>query len=451
MRFNSPLSAVLSGQFLLEESAVPAFLMQVTQLLTATSNAPAAPRADELLAPPVCFAITADATSVQLRGYGSLDDVPAGSVAVTVVSGVMLPDDYYDWDYGYVAGTRTLGARIQQADAHPNIVAHVGWFITPGGSTLGLESFGDIVAHTSKPFVSYADMMCSAGMWAGSGADRVVVAKTGILGSIGTKWDGLDMSGYYEKLGIKQVTHTATASTDKTTAFDEALKGKGQLLRSQLLDPLNDVFVATMTANRPDAGPETQTGLLYVGQASVDAGLADQLGSLQDAIQLAFDLADGTTATGITGASAASSSLSTPNPQLTMFGKKVTALAAVMALAGKDIIATAEADAANEELRTAGVTSAALITEAKYNELAAKAGRADAAEAKVGELTTAKTKLETDLAASQAEVTRLGALGGATPTTPGKAEGDQPAAPAAKTYFDPNAEHNSYVATLIGQ
>jgi ClpP class serine protease len=462
MRFNSPLSAVLGGQFLLEDSAVPSFMMQVVQLLTASSG-PELPRPADAPAPVACLAISADATSVQLRGYGSLDDVPTGSIAVTLVRGVMMPDDYYDYDYGYVAGTRTLGARMQQADAHPNIVGHVGWFITPGGSVLGVEGFADIVATTTKPFVSYVEMMCSAGFWSGCGADRTVIAKTGIAGSIGTKWDGIDYSAYLERIGIKQVTATATASTDKTKAFDEALKGKPALLRSQMLDPLNDVFVASVQQHCPNVIADALTGKVFVGQAAIDAGLAHQIGSLQDAIQLAFDLAESATSAATSGStsSASSFSLSPSTPSsisnMGLFSTKPTALAAVAALAGKTGLSAETTKAANEELVAAGITDAAIITQSEYLTLTGKAARVDAAEGKVTELTATvntltadKTKLTTDLATANAEVTRLGALGGAAPTSSVKPEGDKQEAPKAHAWFDANAEHNKDAAALLG-
>lgn len=452
MPFNSPLSAALAGQFLLEESAVPGFLMQVAQLLTSTTSAPTAPAAGTPT-PAACLAISADATSVQLRPYGSLDDVPAGSVAVTVVNGVMMPYDDYDWDAGYVPGTRTLAARIQQADAHPNIVAHVGLFATPGGSVMGLEHFADIIAGTEKPFVSFVEMMCSAGFWAGSGANKTVVARTGIAGSIGTKWDGLDMSGYLAKLGLVQVTVTATDSTDKTKAFDEALKGKPALLRSQMLDPLNDEFLKTVRANCPDVVDDALTGKVFVGQACVEAGLAHLVGSLQDAIQLAFDLANqsGPVAADTT-ASLSPSPSTTSHTTMGLFSKNTTAsLAAVAALSGKTGLTATDTKAANEELVAAGITDAAIITQAEYTDLTARAGRADAAEKTVATLTADNTKLTADLTASQAEVTRLGALGGAQPTTSGKTEGDKLDAPKAHAWFNGDHDHNKEAAALLGK
>jgi ClpP class serine protease len=454
MQFNSSLAAVLGGQFLLEESAVPAFMLQSARLLM--EGGPSAPRPTEQTAPPVVFAIGMDATSVQLRGYGSLDEVPAGSIAITTVSGVMMPEDTYDYDYGYVRGTRTLAARMQQADAHPNIVAHVLALSTPGGSTLGLEHFGDIVAGTTKPIVGHIEMMCSAGLWVGSGCDRLVIARTGIAGSIGTKWDGFDYSKFYEKMGITQVTVTATDSSDKTRMFDEALKGKPGLLRSQLLDPLNNEFLATVGRNLPSATADTKTGKLFVGQAAVDNGLANQLGSLQDAIQLAYDLAD---EAGLISTSHFSASINSPSPSTSLqptimglFGSnKTTAFAALSALANKTGLTAESAKAANEELVAAGINEAAIITKAEYQELSAKAERGIAAEAKVLELTASTTKLTNDLAASQKEVARLGALGGAEPTATTKPAGDnQGESPKAHAWFNTEHDHNKEAAALLG-
>jgi len=454
MQFNSALAAVLGGQFLLAESAVPAFMLQMGRLLT--EGGPGAPaQAPEPGEQPVVHAVSLDATSVQLRPYTSLDDVPAGSVAITSVSGVMMPDSTYDWDYGYTPGTRQLAVQLQQADAHPNICAHVLNLATPGGSTLGLEHFAGVLLGLEKPVVAFVEMMCSAGLWFGSGADVIVIARTGIAGSIGTKWDGMDFSGFYQKLGIVPVTVTATDSSDKTAMFDQALKGKPGLLRSQLLDPLNDEFLATVKANCPDATPDTLTGKLFVGQAAVDNGLANQLGSLQDAIQLAFDLADEqgyvAPATGIFSASTSPSI--TSSTTMSLFKKSTTAtaaFAALAALAGKNDLKATDAKAANEELIAAGVTDAAIITRAEYQELSAKAERVEAAEKDATAAKASVTDLTAKLTASEKEVARLGALGGAAPTTSTKAEGDKVDEPKAHAWFNKDHDHNKEAAALLG-
>ena len=141
-----------------------------------------------------------------------------------------------------------------------------------------------------------------------------------------------------------------------------------------------------------------------------------------------------------------------------LFSKNTTAsLAAVAALSGKTGLTATDTKAANEELVAAGVTDAAIITKAEYLDLSAKAGRVDAAEktatdltAQVGTLTTAKTDLEGKLATATAEVTRLGALGGAPPTTSSKPDGEQLDAPKAHAWLNAEHDHNKEANALLG-
>ncbi|QNE39490.1 hypothetical protein F1C16_07960 [Hymenobacter sp. NBH84] len=100
--------------------------------------------------------------------------------------------------------------------------------------------------------MSYAEQMCSAGYWAGSSANGgiVVGGRTAMIGSIGTKTEFLDFRGFYEKLGIKQVGANATASTNKNAAFDQLIAGNAEPIQQELLDPLNEVLLSTVRANR---------------------------------------------------------------------------------------------------------------------------------------------------------------------------------------------------------
>ncbi|MGI4760475.1 MAG: S49 family peptidase, partial [Janthinobacterium lividum] len=266
----------------------------------------------------------------------------------------------------------------QQADAHPSFIGHVGVFNTPGGSTMGLENFAGIIAGTQKPFVSLVQQACSAGYWSASGGNVVMLAgRTAMAGSIGTMAEFLDFTGYFEQLGIKTVTVNATKSTNKNASFQAAINGDPEPLRAEILDPLNEVFLSTVTTNRGDKIPAKQlelvtSGMVFVGEANLANGLADLMGSLDEAVALAEQLAG--------EADSSDSSSSTSN---SMFGKKLTLGAAAHALISAETVTPEQATAANEELKTAGVTGALLITEAAFNDLTTKAGRADAAEASV--------------------------------------------------------------------
>ena len=344
--------SVLHGPFLLDGAALQGFMLQVSQVMTGKVKAEDLGAQARSRSP-----FQAHASALGLQGYQSLDEVPAGSVAVHVVSGVMLPGD--SW---FGQGTASIGQGVVAADQHPNIVAHVGVFNTPGGSTMGLEDFASLIGATQKPFVGYASQACSAGCWSIAGSNAIVLAgRTAMMGSIGTKAEFLDFSGYFKQLGIEQISIKATKSSNKNRSFDEAIAGNPEPLRAEILDPLNEVFLDTMLECRGDKIPAKQqgavlSGLVFVGQDCLDKGLADQLGSFDDAVQLARQLA------GTTSASSTSSSMG-------LFGNKVALGAAMQALVGAAAVTAEMATAANAELKDAGITGAALITEATHREL----------------------------------------------------------------------------------
>lgn len=439
---SSTLATVLQAPFLIEGQALQMLYAEVAQLLKGQSGAAGPERPVKQLG---YHALTPHAAALGVLSYAALDEVPAGSIAVHTVAGVMMPED--SW---YSVGTQTIGQRMQQADAHPSIVGHVGVFNTPGGSTMGLENFAGVIAGTQKPFVSLLQQACSAGYWGASGGNVLMLAgRTAMCGSIGTMAQFLDFTGYFKQLGIETITINATKSTNKNAAFQAALDGDPEPLRAEILDPLNEVFLSTVTANRGDKIPAKQrtlvtSGKVFVGQANIDNGLADLMGSLDDALALAQQLAD---------EAPSNDSSSTPN---SMFGKnKFSAVAALAGLAATALTAELVA-AANDELEEKGVTGAQLITEAAYTDLTATAGRVEAAEQSVTDLTAANTRLTTELTTAtqqatdlKAEVARLGKQPGEKPTNPQALGNDTDATPPKNAIVDPNAAHNLAAAAYF--
>jgi ClpP class serine protease len=392
---HSNLSSVLQAPFLMEGQGFQMLLAQVAQLLAGPSGGAQGPARE---VKQLGFsALTLHAAALGVMSYASLDEVPAGSIAVHNVAGVMMPED--SW---YAVGTRTIGQRIQQADAHPSIVGHVGVWNTPGGSTMGLENFAGVISGTQKPFVSHVQQACSAGYWGASGGNWMMLAgQTAMCGSIGTMAQFMDFTKYFKNLGIDMITVNATKSTNKNASYQAAVDGNPEPLRAEILDPLNEVFLSTVTTNRGDKIPAKQltlvtSGQVFVGQANIDNGLADSIGTLDDAIALAAQLAD--------EADSTDTSSSTNNSMTNLFAKKLTLGTAAHALVAAETITEEQLTAANSELAAANVTGAKFITEAAFNDLFAKAERVDAAEASAKGMTDALAAAgATDIAALVAQ------------------------------------------------
>ena len=90
----------------------------------------------------------------------------------------------------------------------------------------------------------------------------------------------LDFTGYFEQMGIKQVTGYATKSTHKNATFKAAIAGDLKPLQEEILDPLNEVFLSTVRVNRDgklDAKPGRKMGHLNITGKTVDEVRANAL------------------------------------------------------------------------------------------------------------------------------------------------------------------------------
>ncbi|PSR53903.1 hypothetical protein AHMF7605_10430 [Adhaeribacter arboris] len=416
MQVNRILSAVLSQPWLIDplaaEGLLPLVLKMLEQGPTAQLEEEPKDKKKKGWQYEVALVGHASAGRASLMSYSSYDDAPAGSIAVTTVSGSMMRNDYCG-----SPGTSTLGQRIKEADAHPNIGAHLVRFNTPGGTVDGTEAFASIIQQTQKPLVAFAESMCSAGYWSGSGANLIVAAgKTAGVGSIGTMISLASFEEYYKKIGIATHNIRATKSKDKNEGYYQALEGKYDKLRTESLDPINEAFMAAVQENRGDKlnlkKEDVLTGKVYYGQSIVDVGLADEIGNFDYAVRRAQELAQ----------EHSSSNQSTiHNQEMSLFSKnKFPKLSALAGKKTEDITAE-EFDAVNEELEAAGIDTAGFITAAQLTTFETGLSDATRLQTENNTLTAANTKLTADLATANSEVTRLGALDGAASTGSAKA------------------------------
>lgn len=197
----------------------------------------------------------------------------------------------YDQECGPV-GTKTKIGILNNLAEDPNCAGVVLNIDSGGGQAYGTPELYDQIRDFSKPVISYTDgLMASAAYYIGSAADEIIANKRAeAIGSIGAYTQFFDLSGWYEDQGIKSHEVYATKSTEKNRAYREALKGNYDLYVKEELDPLVDQFIDDMKAARSDIKKEVFKGATYSGPASVEKGLVDSLGTLEDAINRVFEL-----------------------------------------------------------------------------------------------------------------------------------------------------------------
>jgi signal peptide peptidase SppA len=188
----------------------------------------------------------------------------------------------------------TLATDLQQALDSTQVRGIILAIDSPGGEVNGSAELANMIfaGRGKKPIVAYVSgMAASAAYWIASAADEVVVAPTAIVGSVGAVIAFSDRTKADEARGIRTIEIVSSQSPKKRLSPASA---EGQSEIQLLVDNLAQVFIDGLAKNR---GVSAETvlsdfgeGGMFVGQAAVDAGLADRVGSYE---QLQGELALG--------------------------------------------------------------------------------------------------------------------------------------------------------------
>jgi ClpP class serine protease len=178
----------------------------------------------------------------------------------------------------------SLALDFKAAMDDPSVAGIILSFDSPGGMLSGVNEFADQVhaarEKKTKPIFSYVpDMAASAAYWIASAADQIVVNDNAELGSIGVV---ITARKARDNGGIEVVS---SQSPNKRLA-PETEAGRASLQKAA--DAHAEVFISRVARNRGIEAAKVASdygkGGMFVGQAAVDAGLADRLGSLEGLI-----------------------------------------------------------------------------------------------------------------------------------------------------------------------
>ncbi len=193
---------------------------------------------------------------------------------------------------------QSIAAQLDAALADPRARAILLDVDSPGGEAGGVFDLADRIraATRIKPVWAVAnDLAFSAAYALASAANRVFVSRTGGVGSIGVIALHADQSEKDAQDGVRYTTVFAGAHKNDLNPHappsDEALA----TLQTEV-NRVYDLFVATVAQHRglpPERVRGTEAGLFF-GQDAIAAGLADALGTREDALtQLTQTLAAG--------------------------------------------------------------------------------------------------------------------------------------------------------------
>lgn len=210
------------------------------------------------------------------------------TVAIIDIDGTI----QYDGTSNSPEGLSKLLTYAEDEDSIKAVVLRVN---SGGGVATAGEEMAALVHDFSKPIVvSSASLNASAAYEISSQADYIFVSKTSEIGSIGTALEMIDYSGLMELLGIDVDVITSSDSKDSSYGY-RPLTDEERAYYQSMVDQINEVFIENVAAGRNMPIVEVKslaTGLVYTGIDAVQNGLADEIGTRDDAIAYAAELAD---------------------------------------------------------------------------------------------------------------------------------------------------------------
>jgi signal peptide peptidase SppA len=159
---------------------------------------------------------------------------------------------------------------------------------SPGGTVTGVPEAAQAVerANQQKPVIAFAEgQMASAAYWLAVASEAIFTSPSADVGSVGVYLALLDTSRENELRGRK--TELFKAGTLKGIGIPgTSLTDEQRAYLQETVDEIYEWFTRDVRSNR-EVSDETMQGQTFMGARAVDVGLADRIGTIDDAIDFA--------------------------------------------------------------------------------------------------------------------------------------------------------------------
>lgn len=224
--------------------------------------------------------------SILRRLLSRTRDVRAGQVAVLRLYGPI------------TGGARSADwvesvARLRRSARVPAVVVDID---SPGGSAPASDYLYLALARLAaeKPVVAHVRGVGASGAYlAALAARRIVVAPNAILGSIGVISAGPRVAALLERIGVR-IQETKAGGLKGLGAPWRDDTPEEEAKEREIVEAYYDAFVGRVAGARkldPARARELATGEVWLGARAVELGLADEVGDLERAVEIAAEAA----------------------------------------------------------------------------------------------------------------------------------------------------------------
>jgi protease IV len=212
--------------------------------------------------------------------FGKKESSQGKHTALVEVNGVISPTSQ--------ASADNITTGLQEAYKDKDTKGIILRINSPGGSPVQAGHINDEIRrlrakHPEIPVYAVIEDICaSGGYYIAVAADKISVDKASIVGSIGVLMDGFGFTGTMDKLGVERRLLAAGDNKGFLDPFSPMVETQKEYAKGMLAQ-IHHQFIGVVRAGRGKRLKETPdmfSGLMWVGQKSIELGLADALGNV---------------------------------------------------------------------------------------------------------------------------------------------------------------------------
>lgn len=199
---------------------------------------------------------------------------------------------------GAILDSHDTVTELKRFGKSPSVKAIVLRIDSPGGGVVPSQEIHDAVKsvrdkHQKKVVASMGTIAASGGYYIAVATDQIVANPGTLTGSIGVIMELANLRGLLQKVGVESVVVKSGRYKDLASPFRKMSKEDRRILQS-VLDDVHQQFIQAVAEGRSLTFADVELladGRIFTGRQAIEVELVDGLGNLDDAIQLAAELA----------------------------------------------------------------------------------------------------------------------------------------------------------------
>ena len=213
---------------------------------------------------------------------------------VYAIGPIMSGKSQSDMFGGQTMGSTSIVEALRDAYEDKDVVAIVLRVDSPGGSALASDLIWHETQVIKKPIVtSMGDVAGSGGYYIAMGTDKILATSGTITGSIGVVGGKMAIRGLFDKIGVTTETIERGKNSGLFSSSGKFTDSQRKVVLSMMEDTYEQFTEKAAEGRKMPVEKlrELAGGRIYTGRQAKELGLIDELGTLDDAIGEAKQLA----------------------------------------------------------------------------------------------------------------------------------------------------------------